>query len=54
MTHALAQLVAIVATAAFILALHWMNDPKTARQGVMAGVLGMLVAVLATWIQRTR
>ena len=51
MTHALAQLAAIVATALFILSLHWMSDPKTARRGVMAGVAGMLVAVLATWIQ---
>jgi NAD(P) transhydrogenase subunit beta len=51
MTYAIAQLAAIVATALFILSLHWMNDPKTARRGVMAGVTGMLVAVLATWIQ---
>jgi NAD(P) transhydrogenase subunit beta len=51
MTHAVAQLAAIVATALFIFALHWMNDPKTARRGVMAGIAGMLVAVLATWIQ---
>src|ERR671936_2624303 len=28
-----------------------MNDPKTARRGVYAGVIGMTVAVLATWIQ---
>ena len=51
MTHTLAQLSAIIATVAFILALHWMNDPKTARRGVYAGVVGMVVAILATWIQ---
>jgi proton-translocating NAD(P)+ transhydrogenase subunit beta len=51
MTHAVAQFAAILATALFIFALHWMNDPKTARRGVMAGVAGMLVAVVATWIQ---
>src|SRR2546422_11378183 len=28
-----------------------MNDPKTARHAVAAGVAGMLVAVLATWFQ---
>src|SRR5256712_631057 len=28
-----------------------MNDPKPARHGVVAGVSGMLVAVLATWFQ---
>ena len=51
MTHAVAEFAAILATALFIFALHWMNDPKTARHGVMAGVAGMLVAVMATWIQ---
>src|SRR6266496_2541125 len=33
------------------IALYWMNDPKTARHAVVAGVAGMLVAVLATWFQ---
>src|SRR5881296_4655077 len=51
MTHAIAQLAAVLATALFIFSLYWMNDPKTARRGVIAGVAGMLVAVLATWIQ---
>jgi NAD(P) transhydrogenase subunit beta len=41
----------VVATALFIFALHWMNDPKTARKGVMAGVAGMTIAVAATWGQ---
>ncbi|HEU5262835.1 MAG TPA: NAD(P)(+) transhydrogenase (Re/Si-specific) subunit beta, partial [Gemmatimonadales bacterium] len=51
MMHAIAQFAAVFATALFIFSLHWMNDPKTARRGVMAGVTGMLVAVVATWIQ---
>jgi NAD(P) transhydrogenase subunit beta len=51
MIHALVQLAAVLATALFIFSLLWMNDPKTARRGVIAGVVGMLVAVLATWIQ---
>jgi proton-translocating NAD(P)+ transhydrogenase subunit beta len=51
MIQALGQFAAIVATALFIFALNWMNDPKTARRGVYAGVAGMSVAVLATWIQ---
>jgi NAD(P) transhydrogenase subunit beta len=50
MTH-LTQLSAILATVAFILALSWMSDPKTARRGVYAGVVGMVVAVAAAWIQ---
>lgn len=50
-THTVVQLAYLVATALFIFALHWMNDPRTARRGVQAGALGMLLAVLATWIQ---
>jgi len=49
--HLIGELSAVVATALFIFALYWMNDPKTARHAVVAGVSGMLVAVLATWIQ---
>ena len=45
------ELSAILATALFIFALHWMNDPKMARRGVYAGVIGMTVAILATWFQ---
>jgi NAD(P) transhydrogenase subunit beta len=48
-TTILIQLAYLVATALFILALHWMNTPKTARRGVFAGVAAMLIAVLATW-----
>ena len=48
MTYAVDQLAAILATALFIFSLYWMNDPKTARHAVVAGVAGMLVAVLAT------
>ena len=47
----LAQLAAVLATALFIFSLHWMNDPKTARRGVIAGVTAMVIAVVATWIQ---
>ncbi|OLC88775.1 MAG: NAD synthetase [Gemmatimonadetes bacterium] len=49
--HLVGELSAVLATALFIFALYWMNDPKTARRGVIAGVVGMTVAVLATWIQ---
>jgi len=40
MTRDVAEFAAILATALFIFSLHWMNDPKTARRGVMAGVTG--------------
>jgi NAD(P) transhydrogenase subunit beta len=49
--HLAGELSAVLATALFIFALYWMNDPKTARRGVIAGVTGMTVAVVATWIQ---
>jgi len=47
-SHLVGELSAVIATALFIFALNWMNDPKTARRGVIAGVTGMTVAVLAT------
>jgi H+-translocating NAD(P) transhydrogenase subunit beta len=51
MMYGIVQFSAVLATALFIFSLYWMNDPKTARRGVIAGVVGMLVAVVATWIQ---
>ena len=45
------QLSYLVATALFVFSLHWMNDPKTARMGVLAGVVAMTLGVLATWAQ---
>jgi NAD(P) transhydrogenase subunit beta len=50
-TRLIGELAGILATALFIFALYWMNDPKTGRRAVIAGVTGMAVAVLATWIQ---
>ncbi len=50
-TTMLVQPIYIVATALFIFALHWMNTPATARRGVYAGVAGMTLAVIVTWIQ---
>lgn len=45
------QFAYLAASILFIFALHFMNHPRTARRGVMAGVLGMTLAVLATWVQ---
>ncbi len=42
------ELTYIAATALFILALKWMSSPSTARRGVHAGELGMLLAVTGT------
>jgi len=49
--YALTQFAYLVATVLFIFALHFMNSPKTARRGVYSGVLAMLIAVGATWMQ---
>src|SRR5256884_1081139 len=51
MTYAVAQVAAILAAAWFIFALYGMNDRESVRHAVVAGVSGMLVAVLATWFQ---
>ena len=42
------ELIYLVATALFILALKWMSSPTTARRGVRAGELGMLLAICGT------
>lgn len=46
----LVQIAYFVASGLFILALMWMSSPKTARRGVRAGELGMLLAVAGTLI----
>ena len=51
MIHGLAQVAYIAAAALFVFSLYWMNSPKTARRSVSAGVMAMLLAVVATWIQ---
>jgi NAD(P) transhydrogenase subunit beta len=38
----------LVATALFILSLKWMSSPATARRGVRAGEVGMLLAIAGT------
>ena len=40
----------IVAGALFVLSLKWMNTPATARRGVFAGELGMLLAIAGTLV----
>src|SRR6202166_1650154 len=42
----------LVATALFILSLKWMSSPTTARHGVWAGEIGMLLAVVGTLLNR--
>src|SRR6476659_1237822 len=40
----------IVSAALFILSLKWMNSPATARRGVFAGEIGMLLAIVGTLV----
>ena len=47
----LVQAAYLAASALFILALMWMSHPKTARRGVRAGELGMLLAVVGTLLR---
>jgi NAD(P) transhydrogenase subunit beta len=42
----------LIATALFILSLKWMSSPATARRGVWAGEVGMLLAVAGTLLHR--
>jgi len=51
MTLGVTQLAYIAATSLFIFALHWMNTPATARQGVYAGAAATAVAVGVAWFQ---
>ena len=51
MSPSFVELFYLVATALFVFSLHWMNDPKTARRGVMAGASAMAIGMAATWFQ---
>jgi NAD(P) transhydrogenase subunit beta len=50
MNEHLIQLSYFIAAVLFILSLRWLNHPKTARQGVAAGVAGMTMAIVGTLI----
>src|SRR6266850_7694498 len=42
----------LIATALFILSLKWLSSPVTARRGVWAGELGMLLAIAGTLLHK--
>jgi len=44
----LVEYIYIVSAALFILSLKWMNSPASARRGVFAGEIGMLLAIAGT------
>jgi NAD(P) transhydrogenase subunit beta len=47
-TGALIGAIYLASAALFVFALHWMNAPRTARKGVMAGVAAMALAFAGT------
>ena len=51
-TEHIIEAVYLVASALFILSLKWMNSPATARRGVLAGEIGMLLAIAGTLLHR--
>ena len=48
MRYTIIQLIYATGVALFVFALYWMNHPKTARKGVMAGVVAMTLAIVGT------
>jgi H+-translocating NAD(P) transhydrogenase subunit beta len=46
------EIVYLVASVLFILSLKWMSSPGTARHGVWAGEIGMLLAICGTLLRR--
>ena len=51
-TDTIIEITYLVATALFILSLKWMSSPTTARHGVWAGEIGMVLAVAGTLLNR--
>src|SRR5208283_2719409 len=47
-TDTFIEIIYLIATALFIMALVWMRTPATARRGVRAGELGMFLAIAGT------
>jgi NAD(P) transhydrogenase subunit beta len=47
-TQNVIEVIYLIATALFILSLKWMSSPATARRGVWAGEVGMLLAIVGT------
>ncbi|WP_157215708.1 NAD(P)(+) transhydrogenase (Re/Si-specific) subunit beta [Flavisphingomonas formosensis] len=50
MEQLIVQLSLIATCALFILALMWMSHPSTARRGVRAGEIGMVIAIIGTLV----
>jgi NAD(P) transhydrogenase subunit beta len=51
-TEHILEAVYLGASALFILSLKWMNSPATARRGILAGEIGMVLAIAGTLLHR--
>ena len=50
-TQPIIEIIYLVASILFILSLKWMSSPSTARHGVWAGEVGMLLAIGGTLLE---
>src|ERR1700716_3078605 len=47
-SQTLIEVIYLIASALFILSLKWMSSPATARHGILAGEIGMVLAIAGT------
>src|SRR5271163_5182202 len=45
------EIIYLIASALFILSLKWMSSPATARHGILAGEIGMVLAIGGTLLR---
>ena len=51
MSYNLSNLLYLITIVAFILALRFLSNPAHARRGNQIGAVGMLIAVVVTWVK---
>src|ERR1700674_2340673 len=51
-TETIIEVAYLIATALFVLSLKWLSSPATARRGVLAGEIGMVLAIAGTLLHR--
>src|SRR5258708_24458853 len=51
-SQTLIEIIYLIASALFILSLKWMSSPATARHGILAGEVGMVLAIAGTLLHR--
>jgi NAD(P) transhydrogenase subunit beta len=51
-TETIIEVAYLIATALFVLSLKWLSSPATARRGVLAGEIGMALAIAGTLLHR--